>query len=98
MSLQENKITIESIEIGDADIPLVRVLGADTPKTPSFASSSATGKIAGPHKHEAAFSEGVAILPNTAQLLELLLEGLTRGGGGGTLLHKMCKKASVAAV
>lgn len=77
---REGKTTIEGIELGDADLSIVRVLRADAPKASSSSySSRPTGESKdGAPKYEAAFSDAVVVLLDTAPHPELLDEGLAR--------------------
>lgn len=74
---REGEITVEGIELGDADLSIVRALGADAPKASS--SFRPTGESHdGAPKYEAAFSDDVVILLDMAPHPELLDEGLAR--------------------
>lgn len=75
---REKNITIEGIELGDADLSIARVLGAEPPKA-SSSSSRPTGEGEdGAPNYEAAFLDDVVILLDTAPHPELLDEGLAR--------------------
>lgn len=77
---RDRKITVEGIELGDADLSIVRILGAGAPNASSSSSSRPTdeSKDGGAPKYEAAFSDDVVNLLDTAPHPELLSEGLAR--------------------